>query len=815
MRHPVAEPITAGAAPHAAWRVRTAADRRLDLGIAAAVALVPLLVAGLGLALVPDFAIGVDDSVSSLQPNTSDAFRQLSAGELPLWSHHTLCGMPLYSRGQLLHPGSLVGRAVCLCTGVRDREVAFATLFYLLAGTFCSWFYLRYHGCLRIAATIGAIAFACSGPFWGYWTNWNTYSWAAALVLPTLLAIDVALAHRGTLRDGWRQACLVGLTFSPILLIADPQLIVKTTLLSGGYVLLRADRAAWRRGVPVLVAGAVLAGCCGLAQCLAVRDYVGQSTRVTGAGVMRADFFAMSVPATGLLGLVDPFLRLHWVSFGTPVFHGAAIGVGPLLPVVAGVLLTGAWWRRNVTRTLSLLAAAALVLSVGLAFPPNRILLSIPVINNFRWPLRWMLEACTVGALVVGLASDRLIRAVPATGGLSADARQLLARCGITFGILWVLRLVVPPYDAPAATTPVAASLAWCLAGAGLLAMPEFVRRFLPDRPAATRLFPYAAVALAALGGIAAVPTAQRQRFADPDLRNLLQDPLEVRVGASERVWPCLDRRSQMALRQGGNLVFGMPHQFGTRSVSGYCFRLPWQDWRPFMDLQGQIGDMEIFHTLVLDPKHKGLLNVLRVGALAIAAADAASRKLLEAHPDFSLQYAGDQLLVFRHAGFREPAWFVEELLVVPPGALPLHTIDTTRTAVARDPQRTAVASHKLPPGCRVTGFDEHHARIDVAVDCPESGLLVLSNAFYPGWTATIDGVPAAVGLVNRGFMAVEVPKGSSRVSLRYAPRWLINLIVFSGLCWIGLIAASIMAAVSWRSHGRNPPDKEPMSAHG
>jgi len=91
----------------------------------------------------------------------------------------------------------------------------------------------------------------------------------------------------------------------------------------------------------------------------------------------------------------------------------------------------------------------------------------------------------------------------------------------------------------------------------------------------------------------------------------------------------------------------------------------------------------------------------------------------------------------------------------------------------------------------------------------------VLSTAFYPGWRATIDGVPAAVGLVNRGFMAVEVPKGATRVSLRYAPRWLVNLIVFSGLCWIGLIAASIMAAVSWWNHGRNAADHEPMSAHG
>jgi hypothetical protein len=337
--------------------------------VAALVGLFPLALVGISLIIVPDFAVSVDDSVSTMQPNTSETFRQLAAGELPLWSHNTLCGMPLYARGQVLHPGSVLGYLIGLCTGLRDLEVTIAYVFYLVVGTVSAWLYLRYHGCLRTAAAAGAIAFTCSGPFWGFWTNWNPYGWAAAMVPPTLLAIDVALAHRGSIRAGWREACLGGIIFSVMLLVADPQLIIKLVLLAGGYVLLRADRAAWRCGVPLLLVGAAFAGSCGLAQCLAVRDYVGQSTRVSSGGVRFEDFFLMSVPLTGLFGLIDPFVRRPWLAFGTPIFHGAAISLGPLFPVVMGVFLTRSWWRRSVTRSLSVIFLSPFFLRWGAVFP--------------------------------------------------------------------------------------------------------------------------------------------------------------------------------------------------------------------------------------------------------------------------------------------------------------------------------------------------------------------------------------------------------------------------------------------------------------
>jgi uncharacterized membrane protein YfhO len=47
----------------------------------------------------------------------------------------------------------------------------------------------------------------------------------------------------------------------------------------------------------------------------------------------------------------------------------------------------------------------------------------------------------------------------------------------------------------------------------------------------------------------------------------------------------------------------------------------------------------------------------------------------------------------------------------------------------------------------------------------------VLADTYYPGWIATVDGVPAAILATNHLFRGVPAPAGTHRIRFAYRPR--------------------------------------------
>jgi hypothetical protein len=60
--------------------------------------------------------------------------------------------------------------------------------------------------------------------------------------------------------------------------------------------------------------------------------------------------------------------------------------------------------------------------------------------------------------------------------------------------------------------------------------------------------------------------------------------------------------------------------------------------------------------------------------------------------------------------------------------------------------------------------------RLDVKVEAVAGGWLVLSDIWYPGWSASVDGVPADSYPADGAFRAVWVPPGASTVTWLYQP---------------------------------------------
>jgi uncharacterized membrane protein YfhO len=63
----------------------------------------------------------------------------------------------------------------------------------------------------------------------------------------------------------------------------------------------------------------------------------------------------------------------------------------------------------------------------------------------------------------------------------------------------------------------------------------------------------------------------------------------------------------------------------------------------------------------------------------------------------------------------------------------------------------------------------------------------VLSDQYFPGWRATVDGAPASIVRANYAFRLVEVPRGRSVVEFRYAPASVPIGAAVSGATLVGL----------------------------
>ena len=100
---------------------------------------------------------------------------------------------------------------------------------------------------------------------------------------------------------------------------------------------------------------------------------------------------------------------------------------------------------------------------------------------------------------------------------------------------------------------------------------------------------------------------------------------------------------------------------------------------------------------------------------------------------------------------------------------------------------------NELQAANRITKLDfSNPNRIEVDIDVSEPAMLVLTEVWYPGWQALVDGEPAALYRVNYLQRGIWLGRGNHRVELVFRPRtWRIGAII-SLISWSGLILALI-----------------------
>ena len=68
-----------------------------------------------------------------------------------------------------------------------------------------------------------------------------------------------------------------------------------------------------------------------------------------------------------------------------------------------------------------------------------------------------------------------------------------------------------------------------------------------------------------------------------------------------------------------------------------------------------------------------------------------------------------------------------------------------------------------------LTSYEPNRLKYDVRSG--KGGVVVFSEIYYPGWTATIDGQPAELGRVDYVLRALQVTPGNHQLELSFFPK--------------------------------------------
>jgi hypothetical protein len=121
---------------------------------------------------------------------------------------------------------------------------------------------------------------------------------------------------------------------------------------------------------------------------------------------------------------------------------------------------------------------------------------------------------------------------------------------------------------------------------------------------------------------------------------------------------------------------------------------------------------------------------------------------------------------------------------------------DARRLVLLDRPPRALLArpgSPRPPPSGKVRVALYQPERVVLQTRGDQAAAVVLTDAYFPGWEATLDGAAVALLRANLNFRAVAVPAGEHEIEMRYRPaslRW------GAGLALVAAIACAAAALV-------------------
>ncbi len=230
-----------------------------------------------------------------------------------------------------------------------------------------------------------------------------------------------------------------------------------------------------------------------------------------------------------------------------------------------------------------------------------------------------------------------------------------------------------------------------------------------------------------------------------------------------------------------------------------------WHLWQPDSALLHHMNDVwGLYNPLTLadttlywsgaPPRSSGRYNFLGIkyiiASKAGAPADGNIVPVFDADPDINiyLNLEASSRLLFVHQATvvanHEAAW----------QAIRTTDFDPTKTVILEQEQILsggdfARVDNGKPFSSTLALLQYDNDMATIALTSDQPGYLVLSEAYYPGWQAMIDGQPTPIYRANYAFRAVHVSAGAHTIKFVFAPLiWKIGLAI-SGLTLLGLLS--------------------------
>ena len=148
--------------------------------------------------------------------------------------------------------------------------------------------------------------------------------------------------------------------------------------------------------------------------------------------------------------------------------------------------------------------------------------------------------------------------------------------------------------------------------------------------------------------------------------------------------------------------------------------------------------------------------------------------------------------------------WFVDKLNYVNDANAEyaeVGKIDVRHEAVADKKFEAALGQAKMNDSTATVKLDKYEPNnLQYIVNSKNGGVVVFSEIYYPGWTATIDGQPAELGRVNYILRAVSVKPGKHTVVLDFHPTSISTTETIAYIaCIILLLAIAGAGYVEWK----------------